>query len=199
MKNLPAFVLGNGKSRLQINLHELRRYGKIYGCNALFRDFTPDVLVATDRPMATEIEQSGYAEKNEFWTRIPSPEYSARKIELNYGFSSGPIAVSLAAKNDHRYIYLLGFDLVGDQGMINNVYAGTDNYRPKTDKETFWGNWVSQIQTIMKDQFPHKKYIRVNDSRHTPKEWSSQANYSELSYPDFVSSINNKLWQRQNE
>lgn len=198
MKN-PAFVLGNGKSRLQIDLHVLRHYGKIYGCNALFREFIPDILIATDRPMATEIEESGYSEKNEFWTRIPSPEHSARKIDINYGFSSGPIAISLAARYGHNPIYLLGFDLTGVNGKINNIYAGTPNYRPLTDKETFWGNWVLQIHTIMKDQFPYQKYIRVNDSSYTPIEWKSQPNYSEISYPDFVSSINNKLWQRQNE
>jgi hypothetical protein len=99
MSFVKAFVLGNGKSRLQVNLDELKPHGKIYGCNALFRNFTPDVLVATDRPMATEIEKSNYPANNEFWTRNPTPNNFAKKIDINYGYSSGPIAVSLAARN----------------------------------------------------------------------------------------------------
>jgi len=41
-----VFCLGNGESRKDVNLSALKPHGKIYGCNALYRDFTPDVLVA---------------------------------------------------------------------------------------------------------------------------------------------------------
>ena len=55
-----AFVLGNGTSRKIINPVDLRPYGKIYGCNALFRTFAPDYLVAVDTKMVIEIQQAGY-------------------------------------------------------------------------------------------------------------------------------------------
>lgn len=191
-----AFVLGNGKSRLQVDLHELRAHGKIYGCNALYRDFTPDVLVSTDRPMATEIENSGYAECNEFWTRMPNPYKFANKIDINYGFSSGPIAISLAARYGHNTVYLLGFDLIGDNGGINNVYAGTANYRPTHDKETYWGNWLNQIYAIMKDQFPKTRFIRcVDQTGFKPPEWKQLGNYSEITYTELLHNINNKSWK----
>mgnify|MGYP003348041320 FL=1 len=38
-----AFVIGNGVSRLGVPLATLNTYGKIYGCNALYREFEPDV------------------------------------------------------------------------------------------------------------------------------------------------------------
>jgi hypothetical protein len=199
MPSVKAFVLGNGRSRLQLDLHKLKPYGKIYGCNALYRDFTPDVLVATDAPMAAEIEKSNYASQYEFWTRNPTPNNYARKIDINYGFSSGPIAVSLAARNEHKPIYLLGFDLIGNQGKINNVYAGTENYRKEGEKETYWGNWLNQLTTIMKNQFPKSKFIRVVDKGgFSPSEWINLQNYSEQSYEEFLHSINNKSWQKQN-
>ena len=34
-----VFILGNGQSRLGVNLEKLKEYGKVYGCNAIYRDF----------------------------------------------------------------------------------------------------------------------------------------------------------------
>ena len=42
------FLIGNGESRKGFNLDTLKPHGKIYGCNALYREFTPDVLVSVD-------------------------------------------------------------------------------------------------------------------------------------------------------
>ena len=194
----PAFVLGNGRSRLKYDLHELKTCGKIYGCNALYRDFTPDVLVATDKHMASEIEKTEYPKYNEFWTRNPT-NFCSRKIDVNFGYSSGPIAVSLAARNEHKHVYLIGFDLIGDKGKINNVYAGTPNYRDVNASETYWGNWVNQLHSIIKDQYPNTKFIRcIDEDNFTPKEWLILRNYKELNYEEFMRSINSKSWQKQN-
>ena len=64
-----AFIIGNGESRQDFDLEKLRAHGKIYGCNALYRDFTPDVLVAVDHGIMHEIYHSGYAFNNECWFR----------------------------------------------------------------------------------------------------------------------------------
>jgi hypothetical protein len=53
-----SFVLGNGNSRLNIHPSQLQPFGKIYGCNALYREFEPDYLVAVDPKMIVEIEKS---------------------------------------------------------------------------------------------------------------------------------------------
>ena len=63
-----SFVLGNGRSRLNINPTQLRPYGKIYGCNALYREFAPDYLIAVDPKMVFEIEHTGYQNTHEVWT-----------------------------------------------------------------------------------------------------------------------------------
>ena len=64
-----VFCIGNGKSRKDFNLEKLRPHGKIYGCNALYRTFTPDVLTAVDHGIMHEIYHSGYCNKNETWFR----------------------------------------------------------------------------------------------------------------------------------
>ena len=74
-----VFVICNGESRKGLDLEELRQYGKIYGCNALYRDFTPDALIAVDDRMVHRIYWSGYPLENQCyfrdWTRMPEEAY----------------------------------------------------------------------------------------------------------------------------
>jgi len=95
-------------------LEHLRTHGTIYGCNALYRDFTPDVLIATDRPISEQIQHSGYPLKNKFYTRKPLDGLGAHRVPDQYwGYSSGPLATAIAAADQHMDIYLLGFDMAG--------------------------------------------------------------------------------------
>ena len=157
-----AFVLGNGISRRDIDPAVLAQRGPVYGCNALYRTFSPIVLVATDAPIATEIQQSGYCQGRRFYTRRPRPESGALPVPQQYfGFSSGPIAMALAAQDGHHPIYLLGFDLGADQGgRFNNVYADTEFYKRSGDRPTFTGNWVRQMVRVAQD-FPDQQFVRV--------------------------------------
>lgn len=174
-----SFVLGNGKSRVGINLDSLRTHGKTYGCNALYRDFAPDVLIAVDAGITNEIEQNGYPLQHEFYTRKPNSKCGSRKITRNYGWSSGPIALSYAVADGASTIYLLGFDL-GGSGSFNNVYSGTSNYKSPGSSATYAGNWIHQLKTVFK-QAPKIQFIRVG----TPNQNFKSANYSEISTTDF--------------
>lgn len=157
-----AFVLGNGRSRLAVDPADLAKAGPIYGCNALYREVTPTVLVATDRPIATAIQNSGYASRNRFYTRKPIPGLGAQVVPQQYfGFSSGPIAVALAVLDLHDPVYLIGFDmgaLPGDR--FNNVYADTEFYKPSSGRPTYTGNWIRQLARIAQDH-PRTRLIRV--------------------------------------
>ena len=76
-----VFCIGNGISRKDFDLEKLRPHGKIYGANALYRTFTPDVLTAVDHGIMHEIYHSGYAFNNECWfrdwTKIPENMYDS--------------------------------------------------------------------------------------------------------------------------
>ena len=55
-----AFILGNGPSR-PTDIKWLNNLeGDTYGCNAIYRDWTPDFLVANDFPMMLDIMNSTY-------------------------------------------------------------------------------------------------------------------------------------------
>ena len=157
-----AFVCGNGISRQSVDLNQLQPLGKIYGCNGLYRDFEPDCLVATDKPIAEAIQHSGYSTTHRFHTRKPIHELGALPVPKKYyGNSSGPIATALAALDGHQIVYLLGFDLGPTiDSRFNNVYAGTDFYKSLDAVPTYTGNWVKQLCTIAQD-FPQSTFIRV--------------------------------------
>ena len=74
-----VFCIGNGESRKDFDLEKLRPHGKIYGCNALYRDFTPDHITAVDAGIMHEIYNSGYCQNNPTlfrdWNRIPAMMY----------------------------------------------------------------------------------------------------------------------------
>ena len=73
-----SFVLGNGTSRADIIPDELIPHGKIYGCNALYRSFVPDFLIAVDVKMVLEINKAKYNHKHAVWTN-PNKAYANMK------------------------------------------------------------------------------------------------------------------------
>ena len=185
---MTAFVLGNGVSRKGINLYRLEKYGDIYGCNALYREFTPKVLVATDPGISRAIQESGYSLSNRFYTRKPFSDSGALALDPIYkGMSSGPNALNLACKDGHKEIFLLGMDFGSVGGLFNNMYADTEFYKKSTDKPTFSGNWMNQIKKII-DENKYVRFIRVvnGHSQQFNIDWKKCKNYNEMPIDDFL-------------
>lgn len=183
-----AFVLGNGQSRKDINPATLKEFGVVYGCNALYRSFVPDYLVATDQPIAQRIQESGYALKNQFYTRRPLPDMGAKVIPKKYfGNSSGPVATALAALNGHTRIYLVGFDMgPSASNKFNNMYADTEFYKSSKDNPTYTFNWIKQLQTICRD-FPTTHFFRVMGDLSAPvPELTSMPNMNPVPMERFI-------------
>jgi hypothetical protein len=187
-----AFVLGNGVSRQLVDLNNLRHLGQIYGCNALYRDFVPDVLVSTDKPISTRIQDSGYAHNNRFYTRRPVPGNGANPVpQKYYGYSSGPIAASIAALDGAVVIYLVGFDMGPVSNHFNNVYADTEFYKKSSAPPTFTGNWARQLTQIMRD-FSNTAFVRVMSVTTAPvADFADVRNFRTMSMEDFQNRINN--------
>lgn len=162
-----SFVLGNGRSRLNIKPQELKKFGKIYGCNALYREFEPDYLIAVDPKMINEINKSGYQRTHEVWTN-PNAKYKTfmgfRYFQPSLGWSSGPTALHLATTHKPSEVYIFGFDYVGDQGKFNNVYADSFNYKKSSDTATYHGNWQRQTEHVIKTN-KDIKYFRVVETK----------------------------------
>ena len=190
-----GFVLGNGTSRASINPEELTPNGIVYGCNALYRSFRPDYLIAVDVKMILEINKYRFQFENQVWTN-PNKAYANMK-NLNYfspakGWSSGPTALWFASQHGYDKIYILGFDYKGLQGgkRFNNIYADTGNYKKSTEGATFFGNWMRQTKTVIKEH-PNIQYIRVKlPDNYEPEELNIFENYSTISVDEFKKHLN---------
>ncbi len=184
-----TLVIGNGESRLKFNWLEIN-FNNLVGCNAIHRDVTVDHLVCCDRRMVEEACENP-KNKNSFIYVRPSNYHHFRKIRKNKNirelpdipfhgefkrdqpdhWGSGPYAVLVAAQNEDSEIILLGFDLYSNDGNINNVYKGTNNYNKPESKAVDHSYWVHQIAQVFR-YYPDKKFTILNKNGWImPKEW----------------------------
>ena len=197
-----AFVLGNGLSRQNIPLEPLRKFGTIYACNAVYREFKPDYLIAVDTKMVNEITQHRYHKEAQVWTNYQK-NYE-RYTGLNYfepskGWSSGPTALDFASEHGHKTIYILGFDYQGvgpDHKRVNNLFSGSPNYKREHDTATYYGNWLRQTCTVFQKN-KEKRYIRVlaDGIGFIPEPFQNYSNIKHITKEDFTKSFNFSLIQ----
>ena len=156
-----VFCIGNGESRSPIDLIRLRPHGKIYGCNGLYRDFKPDVLVSVDGPMMHEVYQSGY--DGELWLRDWNPIPGMTYNMVVYA-NLTPNQIDVAKKNfkiyenkreDRQEFVFHGSSISGQVGIIRRI-AGGEQIEKKQIKHT--GCYVS--------------WINPNNKAHTLKDLS---------------------------
>lgn len=187
-----AFVLGNGESRAAIDPEDLLSRGTVYACNRAYQDFEPHVLVSVDKAMAREIQASGYSSSHVHYTRSGNiiSGSGALPITHNSGYSSGPVALSIASSAGHPHLMMLGMDLHSGSDAINNIYKDTLHYKAGDAAPTHWGNWVSQIESVIAE-FPTQRFIHVNPlAGFTPQEWLNRSNFEVLSLEEFRNVIN---------
>jgi hypothetical protein len=135
-----AAIIGNGPSRLEFNLQNLKKPQGLlgattvqtYGCNALYRDFTPDFLISTgNNGIVTEIANSDYVNNNIVYSNaIHLLEHPSKFYLIPYDpyADAGTTAAYIAAFDGHTTIYLIGFDGYDLQGHNSNIYADTNGY-----------------------------------------------------------------------
>ena len=168
-----AFIIGNGKSREGFDLEQLRPYGEIYGCNAIYRDFEPDWLIAIDEPITKEIMESDFPKEKfinpAFEEQFEHPEFNPfSRFRSNAGMN----AMVEALKHGKRELICLGFDfIINDDLSVSNLYDGTNAYGPETRtsvadnlrrvKYLNWfanKNYVAQFRMIL----PRREKLRVH-------------------------------------
>ena len=103
--------------------------------------------------------------KHHRWITWTEENDSVYVIPEEYGgWSAGPIAVRLALEEENPHeVYLIGFDMGSQNGLINNVYKGTDNYLSDDAAVTPAVNWINQHANNFKD-YPDTIFYKVNSA-----------------------------------
>jgi len=200
----PATILGNGRSRLVLDLDQINAKTVTYGCNAIHRDFITDYLIALDPDMVFEIIDNNAHLKSKFYTQstrrlqnrlVQEPELKKSCTIIDddvKSIDSGNTAIRLACFNKHTVIYLVGFDhgiMLNEPRAYNNVYRSTPNYLPISNVQVNVANarsWRSRmLDTIQLN--PDVMFKRVVDQ--TEKIKSKLNNYSEMTPEQFNEEI----------
>ena len=193
-----ALVIGNGESRKDFDLTHIANHTggllgsnrlQSYGCNALYRDFTPDFLIAVGNKIVKEIAESTYTAENIVYANgqhvidYPGKFYL---IPQNVAFDAGSLAVYLACFDGHKKIFLMGFDGYDEAGNVNNIYKDTSGYPASTEdqNETFWN---LSLSTVM-DTYPEVEFISIMPTAqwYVPATFDSKPNFRQIDYRDFV-------------
>ena len=211
--NLPlsnrAVVVGNGFSRLGFDLNhflptrETTAWGEFapwvpaksakkfntYGCNALYRQYKPDFLIATGNDMIQEIVNSDYTQENIVYSNSRTVMEHTGKfhyIPQDLSYNSGAIAAYLAAFDGHKRVFMIGFDGIDNTTHNYNAYAGTNAYQASSTpvSESYW---VISLLNIMK-LYSDVEFFRVapTNTFRTPEPWKYLLNYRTINFRQFV-------------
>lgn len=196
-----ACIIGNGISRKDFNLNAVighfggllaRKKLQTYGCNALYRDYTPDFLVVSgdDSQIITEVANSGYCDNHVVYASAPHIQYHPGKFYLvpqDPAWNSGSIATMLAAFDDHKKIYLLGFDGQDTAHYNYNMYAGTPGYQNATHAQAA-PDFLDITMKIIFDTYNDVDFVRVMPSKYAsmPEAWKFCTNLRQISFREFV-------------
>ena len=158
-----VFCIGNGESRKGFDLEKLRPYGKIYGCNALYRDFTPDHLTAVDAGIMHEVYNSGYCQKNPTllrdWNRMPKMMYKSllyagkNYSDQDYDLIKKEEVIKSNEQGDCEEFVMHGSNLAG---VIEILKKNKDRVKKEINHTSINVSWVTKddkvttIQDIMK-------------------------------------------------
>jgi len=195
-----AVAIGNGDSRAKYELFLLKNHRagrgaaavQTYGCNAIYRNFSPTFTVATGPAVCKEIAESDYCDdqivyaNSEIVAQYPGKFYL---IPQDMHYNSGALAAYLACFDGHKKVYLMGFDCGAGENYNNNMYAGTNGYAPANQNYSD-ELWVKTLVHVM-ETYNDVEFIRVMPTQdwYCPDEWKGMSNFRQITYGNFVTEV----------
>jgi hypothetical protein len=177
-----AVAIANGPTRKEFNLMHIANHKggllgadrlQSYGCNALYKEFTPDFLVVVDKDVITDLADSNYVSDNivyvhgEYILEYPGKFYL---IPQNVAYDAGSLAAYMACFDGHSKVYLLGYD----------SYTEIQEHPTQA---FFIKSLLSVVQTYKDVDFVR---VMTTDSYSCSTELSSQPNFRQIDYRAFV-------------
>ena len=152
-----VFVLGNGPSRKNIDISKLD--GTVIGCNACYRDFTPDVICAIDAGIMSDIIESGYDGQCYFthnsWNLLPEEAYDS--------LANGTEHTTYRRFDSEYFVYISGLaaNCIQTKSYIIWVPKGMENKIKNIGEEVLeWSTGTSALHIACRD-FTCNDYEKV--------------------------------------
>ena len=169
----PVFIVGNGTSRENFDLNMLREKGTIIGCNALYRDFKPDILTLINTRMIEEVGE--YAKEN-FCISLDrsTPRINnVKRWKVAKVNSAGCLAIKLVSLLIRpSKCYMLGMD-----GCKGNIYNDSKNY-PKDMRRNLSRMFEYNIRAVSESK--KTLFINVNTENNWPEDVAEFMTYDEF-------------------
>lgn len=202
-----AICIGNGESRKKFNIDLLKNHRggllgsmacQTYGCNALYRNFRPDFLIANGKEICEEVATSKeyydkpYATEGIVYSSAERCLEHPGKFHLvphNVRMNAGALAVYLAAFDNHKNIYMIGYEgQKGGEGYNANMYAGTPGYMPH-EHQISSEKWERNMCQIF-SAYPNISFTIVdNHLTGYPGDYNWYKNVRKITYPNFISEL----------
>ena len=183
-----AIVIGNGESRISLDIGSYWDKVTLIGCNAIHRDIKVNHLVCCDQRMVNE--SVGNKKISSIYTRpryykdfhkvlqrekvknLPALPYEGTlKPDQPEHWGSGPYAALLAAELNFKDILLVGFDLYGKNTLVNNVYKGSINYLPENKSAVDPSYWIYQMRKVFLQYSDRNFKIFNYEDWQCPSDW----------------------------
>lgn len=185
----PVFLIGNGKSREIFDLERLRSKGTIIGCNALFREFNPDILVCIDAKMLKEVKQAEYGTKPEEHALIITPANRSYPVPNSLKWRTDRFNTSgcFAMKMIDELMKPTKCYMIGMDGFPGNMYDATPNYAANT-LQNFSGV-LSYYMQVLNSKVSQTVFINVNTKDAWPTEAHETGKYKYITFEEFETTI----------
>ena len=148
------FCIGNGESRLKFDLKQLKKFGKLYGCNAIYRDHLDliDVLTCVDNGISHEVYHNGVCQKIpcyfRHWTKLPEFHYThILKAQLDKLESEGVDIEQIKkvmtenAKGDSKEFVMHGSSI---EGLATIIKQNKDRERRNVSLNNIYISWIKE-------------------------------------------------------
>lgn len=174
-----AVAIGNGPSRAEFDLSHIANHKgglfaenklQSYGCNDVYKEFTPDFLISVSEKHVNDIANSGYCDDHIVYTNAQFLLKHPGKFYLtpqNPAYDAGALAAYLACFDGHKRVFLLGFD--GYSDLPQDVF------------------YVKTLIQVMKT-YSDVEFIRVSRGKNPAcaTALQRQLNYRQMDFREFV-------------
>jgi len=193
-----AVAIGNGESRknfdLKLVIDHIGGLGgcdslQSYGCNAVYRNWRPDFLIAVGDEIVKEIAESNYCDNNivyanaEYLLKYPNKFYM---IPQNVMYDAGAIAAYMACFDGHKKVFLIGYDGYDSEAPYNNLYKNTNGYLDSEVRQNgvFFARSLEQVILA----YPDVDFVRVMPTKYhwAPVEHTQLLNFRQITYQEFI-------------